>query len=132
MSAIALHDLHDLEPVPARRRQRDHLRLVPAEATDRSAGARGALTLTRRGRLAVTLTVATVVVLAAIAAFGLFPASAGGGHTVTVEPGQTLSAIAVTHLPDLPMDRAIVQIQLANQMNTQHVQAGMELEIPQP
>lgn len=133
MSAIALHDLHDLEPVPARRRQRDHLRLVPpAEATPASAGARGALTLTRRGRLAITLTVATVVVLAAIAAFGLFPASAGGGHTVTVEPGQTLSAIAVTHLPDLPMDRAIVQIQLANQMNTLHIQAGMELEIPQP
>lgn len=137
MSAIALHDLHDLETVPARRR--DHLRVVPAGPVTGGAG-RGesaadrdaALTLTRRGRLAITMTVATVVVLAAVAAFGMFPATAVGGQTVTVQPGQTLSEIAVTQLPGVPMDRAIVQIQLANEMSTLHVQAGMELEIPRP
>ncbi|QDO88074.1 hypothetical protein FNH13_06705 [Ornithinimicrobium ciconiae] len=139
MSAIALHDLQDLEPVRARRRQRDHLRLVqPGERMDEGfhVGARtdapgaGGFTLTRRGRLAITMTVATALVLAVIAAFGMFPATAASGHTITVQPGQTLSQIAVTELPELPMDRAIVQIQVANDMNTRQVQAGMDLEIP--
>lgn len=132
MSAIALHDLHDLEPVPARGR-RGHLRLVPTGQVEaRGADHGGAMTLTRRGRLAVTVAVATTLVVAALLAFGMFPATAVAGHTVTVQPGQTLSEIAVTQLPGMPMDRAIVQIQLANEMSTVHVQAGMELEIPQP
>ncbi|WP_109472264.1 LysM peptidoglycan-binding domain-containing protein [Ornithinimicrobium cavernae] len=139
MSAIALHDiLQDLEPVPAGRspRRRNHLRVVaPGETAPVSARAarpsRG-LVLTRRGRLTVTLTVATVLVLAVVAALGMFPAAADGGQTVVVQPGQTLSQIAVTELPELPVDRAIVQIQLANGLNSLHIQAGAELEIPRP
>lgn len=130
MSAIAAHDLQDLEPVSVRRPRRDHLRLVPpVGAAEQTAAA--PLTLTRRGRLVITMTVATALVLAVIAVFSMLPASAVEARTVTVQPGQTLSEIAVTQLPHLPMDRAIVAIQLANGMNTLQVQAGMELEIPQ-
>lgn len=135
MSAIALHDiLEDFEPAaagPAPRR-RDHLRVVrPGETAPAvHAQAEGRLTITRRGRLAVTLSVATLLVLTVGAAAGLLPAAADGGEMIVVQPGQTLSQIAVTHLPDLPMDRAIMELQLANNLNSLDVQAGIELQIP--
>lgn len=136
MSAIALHDLQDLEsgphgPAP---RRRDHLRVVaPGErAAVRVAPSARPMTLTRRGRLAMTLAATIVLVLAVVAALGMLPATASAGHTVTVQPGDTLSQIALTQLPELPLDRAIVEIQLANDLNTLHVQAGTELTIPAP
>lgn len=134
MSAIALHDiLEDLE-APAERtpRRRDHLRVVrPGETAPAvEAPAAGRLTITRRGRLAVTLSVATLLVLTVVAAAGLFPAAADGSGTVVVQPGQTLSQIAVTELPELPLDRAIVQLQLTNNLNSLDIQAGTELVIP--
>lgn len=141
MSAIALHDiLDDVEVTPAGRgpRRRDHLRVVaPGESAPALAGsARGAseghLTITRRGRLAITLTVATVLVLTVVAALGIFPAGAAGMEMVTVQPGQTLSHIAVAELPELPMDRAIVLLQQTNELNSLDVQAGTQLEIPRP
>lgn len=135
MSAIALHDLQDVQPAQAGRtpRRRDHLRVVqPGECVEATGARPDQLTLTRRGRLTITLTVATVLMLAVVAVMGMLPATASAGHTITVQPGQTLSQIAVTELPGVPMDRAIVQIQLANDMNTLQVQAGMELEIPLP
>ena len=58
--------------------------------------------------------------------------AASAGHTITVQPGDTLSQIATSELPELPLDRAIVAIQVANDLNTLHVQAGSELEIPAP
>lgn len=138
MSAIALHDLRDIEPVEVSRSpRRNHLRLVtpgelaPSEATP-SMGRGEALRLTRRGRLAITLAAATVLVLTLAAALGMFPAAASGGHNVVVQPGQTLSHLAVTELPELPMDRAIVAIQVANDLNSLDVQAGTELTIPRP
>lgn len=138
MSAIALHDLQDLEtagtaPVTWAPRRRGHLRVVaPGERAAVSQRQPGRMTLTRRGRLAVTMTVATVLVLAVVAALGMLPATASAGHTVTVQPGDTLSQLAVTYLPELPVDRAIVQIQLANELNSLQVMAGTELEIPAP
>lgn len=141
MSAIALHDiLDDVEVAPAglRPRRRDHLRLVapgetvPALAAPAGRADAGHLTLTRRGRLAITLTVATALVLTVVAALGIFPAGAAGGEVVTVQPGQTLSHIAVTELPELPMNRAIVLLQQTNQLNSLEIQAGTQLEIPRP
>lgn len=134
MSAIALHDttLADIRLIDGAGRRRNHLRLVqPGEVRPATEQGTHAMVLTRRGRLALTLTVATVVVLAIAAILGMLPAAASGSHTVVVQPGQTLSQIAVTELPELPMDRAIVQIQLANQMNSLDVQAGTTLQIPQ-
>lgn len=116
------------------------LRLVgPDErATTRPPQTRGSasgrpLRLTRRGRL--TLTLASTSVAAALVATmsGLVPAfGEAPAREVVVRPGQTLSQIAATELPGLPLDRAIVQIQLANQLNTVHVQAGQRLQITAP
>lgn len=136
MSAIALHDiLEDFEPAaPTGRgpRRRDHLRVVrPGETAPAVQPAdEGRLTITRRGRLTVTLAATTLVALTVLAAAGLLPAAADGGETVVVQPGQTLSQIAVTELPELPLDRAIVQLQLANNLNSLDIQAGATLEIP--
>ena len=151
MSAIALHDiLDDFEIAapdhgPGRpggghqglrgpgSRRRDHLRVVrPGEGAARQEAPEVRLTITRRGRLAVTLAVATVLVLTVVAASGLLPAAADGGETIVVQPGQTLSHIAVTELPDLPLDRAVMELQLANNLNSLDIQAGAELEIPHP
>lgn len=137
MSAIAVEDLSPVE-LGAGAPRRNHLRAVrPGErAADRSGPVtrdrcrRSRLVLTRRGRLAVTLSVVTLVALAAVATLGMFPAGAADGQTVVVQPGQTLSHLAVTHLPELPMSQGIVQIQLANGMNSLDVQAGTELVIP--
>lgn len=137
MSAIALHDiLEDLETTEVVRspRRRNHLRVVqPGEtAPVVELHAENRMTLTRRGRLAITLTLTTVVVLAVAAAVGWLPAAADGGQSVVVQPGQTLSHIAVAELPEVSLDRAIVQIQLANDLNSLDVQAGTELVIPRP
>lgn len=139
MSAIALHDMTDRDIAPApigRTSRRSHLRLVTDDELPQPvavlAPTRTTLTLTRRGRLLMTLTTATVLVAVLAALMGVFPATASGSHTVVVQPGQTLSHIAVAELPELPIDRAIVQIQLANEMNSLDVQAGTTLKIPQP
>lgn len=144
MSAIALHDmtapeLMDRDFAPAsgvRGGRRSHLWLVTADdlpqPTTLRAPVQAPLTLTRRARLLMTLTAAAALVAVIAAALGVFPAMAAGGHTVVVQPGQTLSHVAVAELPELPMDRAIVQIQLANEMNSLDVQAGTVLQIPQP
>ncbi|USQ77282.1 LysM peptidoglycan-binding domain-containing protein [Ornithinimicrobium cryptoxanthini] len=144
MSAIALHDLtapdlmdRDFPPAPGVRSSgRGHLRLVTADDLPQTGAMRAPagtpLTLTRRARLLMTLTVAGALVVVIAAAMGVFPAMAAGSHTVVVQPGQTLSHVAVAELPELPMDRAIVQIQLANEMNSLDVQAGTVLQIPQP
>lgn len=88
------------------------------------------LRITRRGRLAVTGTVAVAVVLLAAALLGVFPAGASPAVSYTVRPGDTLSEIAATHLPGVSLDRAIVQIQHANRLSTAQVQAGDRLLIP--
>lgn len=144
MSAIALHDMtapergdRDFAAAPGRRgTRRGHLRLVTADdllqTRDLSAPTQAAMTLTRRARLLMTLSAAVALVAVIAAVMGVFPATAAGSHTVVVQPGQTLSHIAVAELPELPMDRAIVQIQLANEMNSLDVQAGTVLAIPQP
>lgn len=128
--------VQDLALAPATRPvRRSHLRLVgrdevPAMAIAPSQGG-DQLRLTRRGRLAITLTVATLLALAVTVLLGtVLSAGAASGETLVVQPGQTLSEIAATELPWLPLDRGVVQIQLANDLSTLHVQAGQELEIP--
>lgn len=114
--------------VPAARPVRSrHLVSVPtgAAAPERS---RGALRVTRRGRLAMTtagLAVATVA--GAGFAFG-GPASAG--PEVTVGQGQTLTSIARAEMSDVPTGEAVMQIQLANDLSSSHVHVGQTLTIP--
>lgn len=87
--------------------------------------------VTRRGRLAISLGVSTVVLALVVVMSGLLPAGASAPERLhTVAPGQTLSQVAATMLPEVPLDRAIVQLQLANGLNTLQVQAGQQLVIP--
>lgn len=90
--------------------------------------------LTRRGRLAVTVSTTLAVALATALAVGLLGAAgaAEAEQTVVIQPGQTLSQVAAEELPGLPLDRAIVEIQQANRLSTSQVAAGQELVIPEP
>ena len=111
---------------PEAARASGHLRLVAAyERRARPAP----LHITRRGRLAVTATVALVLALAfASLVSALSPA--GAATAVVVEPGMTLSQIAAEQLPELPLDRAMVDIQRANRLSTTDIAVGQELVIP--
>lgn len=115
---------------------RRHLRVVGPQERRAARPARpeaGRLRITRRGRLAVTgaVTLLLALVVATLAAAAL---SAGATPTESylVQPGETLSQIAAVELPELPLDRAMTQIQLTNEMGSLHVQAGQRLEIPRP
>jgi LysM repeat protein len=129
----AAHVLHDDLglAMPVRRPAERHLRLVSPDETVRPTPPSARLRITRRGRLAITGAVtALLVVTAGGLAGAVMPPSEAA--TVTVEPGQTLSEIAATTLPDLPLDRAVVELQVANQLSSVHVQAGQTLVIPSP
>lgn len=107
-----------------------HLRLVGAqERVAPRRARRGALRITRRGRLAVTTTVATVLALVLASMVGLL-GPAGATASVVVEPGMTLSQIAAEQLPDVPLSRAVTDIQRANHLSTTSLAAGQELVIP--
>ncbi|GAA1181252.1 hypothetical protein GCM10009584_24110 [Ornithinimicrobium humiphilum] len=120
----------DFLPAPsgaAPRRSGGHLRLVPAgERAPRPAPLR----ITRRGRLALTTAGAALVLLLALASLLSSLSPAGATSAVVVEPGMTLSQIAAVHLPDRPLDRAIVDIQRANRLSTTDIAVGQELVIP--
>jgi hypothetical protein len=124
MSAVVL----DRFPASLSPQRERHLRLVPAP-TPGDRKAQQTWRLTRRGRLAVTVTVAVAIVATLLAAT-LVMAPASASDQVVVRPGQTLSEIAATHLPHLPLDRAIVAVQRENRMSTLHIQAGQTLVIP--
>ncbi|MGB7449217.1 MAG: LysM peptidoglycan-binding domain-containing protein [Ornithinimicrobium sp.] len=124
MSAVALDTVRPWPQDGPRR----HLRLVPTSTSPEAAGVRP-LRITRRGRLAVTLSV-TLAVVAALFAATVMMGPASASSEVVVRPGQTLSEIAATHLPHLPLDRAIVTVQQENQLNTLQLQAGQTLVIP--
>jgi len=86
--------------------------------------------VTRAGRLAITLTVAVALVVLALA---LFPGGASGtviDHSTTVQPGQTLSEVAASELPQLPVADAVARIQVANDLTSAQVHAGQALLIP--
>ena len=87
--------------------------------------------LTRRGRLVITL-VATVAVatLAMVLATSVDAAAPQIDHATTVSAGQTLSQVAATQLPSLPINNAVARIQLVNGLSTSQVHAGQLLLIP--
>lgn len=108
---------------------RPRLYLAGGTALDGDPTPDPSLVITRRGRLAATLSVMTAVVVALLLGLSVMgPASAG--TQVVVQPGQTLSEVAAAELPHLSVDQAIVEVQLANRMNTLQVEAGQTLLIP--
>ena len=124
MSVVALDTV---APWPGEGHRR-HLRLVPP-LEHHGQCQEQTLRITRRGRLALTLAV-TLAVVATLMLATVTTGSASASSEVVVRPGQTLSEIAATQLPELPLDRAIVAVQRENQMNTLQVQAGQTLVIP--
>jgi LysM domain len=87
--------------------------------------------ITGRGRLVVALVAAAAVVtLAVVLASSVDATAAQIDHATTVTAGQTLSDVAATQLPSLPINDAIARIQLVNGLNTSQVRAGQSLLIP--
>jgi hypothetical protein len=132
MSAVAW----DLNAAPARvpaRPARPRLVLVPTGDAVPVAPRRQ-LRLTRAGRLAVTLTVTTLLLAVAVVVFARGAGSTGmppaADHAVTVQPGQTLSHVAVEQLPSLPVAEAVARLQVANDLPGTGVHAGQVLVVP--
>ena len=128
MSALTIDSIITV-PTAGRARTR-HLAVVPVPVGVEPAGA---LRLTRRGRLAITLVVA--VLLAAVAVVGArtawasAPSSAPVTQSVTVLPGQTLWEIASTTTEGDPRD-AIIEIRELNGLPDSQVFAGQVLSVP--
>lgn len=119
--------------------RRAHLRLVPggldsAAARDASsrAGGRAPVRLTRAGRLVVSLLVASAIALLGVGLAGQLASAGVPPRPVTVTAGETLSQLAARELPSLPVREGVIEIQLANQMSTDRIDAGQTLLIPTP
>jgi LysM repeat protein len=132
MSAAAAWDL---DTAPARvpvRPSRPRLVLVPTgDAVPARVQQR--LRLTRAGRLAITLTVAAMLLLVGVLAVVTTAGAASApvaDHAVTVVEGQTLSEVAARELPALPVAEAVAQLQLANNLPSAQVHAGQVLVVP--
>jgi len=90
-----------------------------------------AIRLTRWGRLVMTLMAALAVTILAVAvANSVGAAGPQIDHATTVSAGQTLSEVAATQLPSLPIHNAVARIQLANGLSSSQVHAGQLLLIP--
>jgi hypothetical protein len=111
----------------------------PGGAQQRLAAQSG-IRLTRRGRLLLTLVVGALVAVVAVLALGSPSAGAGAGagqplaatsyERVTVEPGQTLWALANEIAPSEDPREVVAQIMDLNAMSSSNVQAGEVLLIP--
>jgi hypothetical protein len=122
----------DVAPAPVRvpgRPARPRLVSVPTGPEVAVAPA-APLRLTRAGRLALTLAVVVAAVALAVAIFAGGASATVIDHSTTVQPGQTLSEIAVQQLPQLSMSEAVAQIQVANDLTGSNVHAGQTLLIP--
>lgn len=87
--------------------------------------------LTRRGRLVSALLAAVAVAtLAVVLATSVDAAAPQIDHATTVLSGQTLSEVAATQLPSVPIHNAVAWIQLANGLSSSQVHAGQSLLIP--
>lgn len=116
--------------VPVERPVRPRLRLVPGLPIASSTGAAPRLRLTRRGVLAIgTVLTAMTVLCGVLVVHAVAPAPAGP-TSVVVQSGQTLSEVAHDALPQLPVQEAVVRVQLANDLNSLQVSAGQTLLIP--
>jgi hypothetical protein len=71
-----------------------------------------------------------VTILAVTVANSVGAASPQIDHATTVSAGQTLSEVAATQLPSLPIHSAVARIQLANGLSSSQVHAGQLLLIP--
>ena len=134
MSAIA-HQAPILDR-PARDEigdRRAHLRLVPAApGAAGPVGVQAPLRLSRAGRLVGCLLVASTVALLGVGLAGQLASAGTAPRPVTVVKGDTLSQVAARELPTLPIREGVIEIQLANHLSTDRLNAGQTLLIPMP
>ena len=95
------------------------------------------MTLTRRGRLLLTMLSLLTLVAVAVLATGGVPASAGSepgsaatAERVTVRPGDTLWAIALRQAPGVDPRQTVDAILDLNALESSAVQAGTVLLVP--
>ena len=95
------------------------------------------VTLTRRGRLLLTVLSLLTLVAVAVLATGGVPASAGSepgsaatAERVTVRPGDTLWAIALREAPGVDPRQTVDAIVDLNALESSAVQAGTVLLVP--
>lgn len=95
------------------------------------------MTLTRRGRLLLTMLSLLTLVAVAVLATGGVPASAGSepgsaatAERVTVRPGDTLWAIALREAPGVDPRQTVDAILDLNALESSAVQAGTVLLVP--
>lgn len=95
------------------------------------------VTLTRRGRLLLTVLSLLTLVAVAVLATGGVPASAGSepgsaatAERVTVRPGDTLWAIALREAPGVDPRQTVDAILDLNALESSAVQAGTVLLVP--
>src|SRR5690242_20665970 len=131
MSAAVAWDVTAAPVEAPRHPARPHLVSVPCGDEVR-VPAPAPLRLTRAGRLVITLTVlvALVAVAVAVATFSGGASATVIDHSTTVRSGQTLSEVAATQLPGLPVADAVARIQVANDLASDQVHAGQTLLIP--
>ncbi|WP_432514031.1 LysM peptidoglycan-binding domain-containing protein [Kineococcus sp. SYSU DK001] len=116
-----------------RRPQRDRRR---SRAVHRPHAVSAGVRLTRRGRLLVTCTAATALTGAVVAVTGALTGAAAGVErapapvVVTVQPGQTLSAIASGWAPREDWREVAGRIVQLNEMPSMTVWAGQRLVMP--
>jgi hypothetical protein len=129
MSAAVAWDVTAAPVREPRRPARPHLVSVPCGDEVR-VPAPAPLRLTRAGRLAITLTVLVALVAIALATVSGGASATAIDHSTTVRSGQTLSEVASTQLPGLPVADAVARIQVANDLASDQVHAGQILLIP--
>lgn len=133
MSAAAAWELSSVAG-QGERAGRPRLVLVPpvaSSAASAQAPRRGALRITRRGRLALMATVAVVLAVVALRfATGSAFADHSVAHQVTVPAGATLSEVAARELPDRPVVQGVIDLQRVNGLDTPEVHAGQVLTVP--
>jgi len=103
-----------------------------------SAGLPAPISLTRRGRLALSALALVLLVLAALVMSGGSPAAAGSPgaavstERVTVRPGETLWAIAEREAPGVDPRETVARILDVNALESSAVVAGSVLLLPSP
>lgn len=102
----------------------------PAVETTPAIGRPGALRISARGRRVILLLVAATIAVVLIFTGGGAANTSEQPLRVEVQQGQTLSEIAAEYRPDVDVRTGMTQIQLANRMNTDQVNAGQVLIIP--
>jgi hypothetical protein len=103
--------------------------------TQMNATRSSAVRLTRRGRVLLVLTVMTLLVLAGFtlghgSSLAASRAHPQPHHSVVVEPGETLWAVAVRTAPHVDPRLVVADIESLNHLRSATVEPGQQLLIP--